>query len=69
MATTTASITTTAAVATVATMASMATVAGNSRLLTAQQGDADDRDENRDPQNQSAVHPRILQKTKTGTLA
>jgi hypothetical protein len=59
---------TTAAITTVAAMATMATVAGNSRLLTTQQGDADDRDKNRDAHNQSAVHPRILQKTKNRYL-
>jgi hypothetical protein len=49
-------------------MAAVAAMTGDSRLLTAQQGDADNRDENRDSHNQSAVHPRILQQ-KTGTLA
>jgi len=39
----------------------MATMAGDSRFLTTQQGDADDRDQDRDAHNQSAVHPRILQ--------
>jgi hypothetical protein len=41
---------------TAATAATMATVAGDSRLLTAQQGDADDREENRESQNQRAIH-------------
>jgi hypothetical protein len=65
MATTTVAVATAAAAAsttiTRAATATMATMAGDSRLLTTQEGDADDRDKNRDPHNQSAVHPRILQ--------
>jgi hypothetical protein len=43
------------------TGAAMAAMTGLSRLLTAQQGDADDREKHRDPKYHSAIHPRILQ--------
>jgi len=43
-----------AAVTTTATMAMEQT--GRSRLLTAQQGQSDDREENRDTENQRAIH-------------
>lgn len=36
-------------------------VAGNCRLLTADQGDADDRDKHRDAKQKNTIHPRILQ--------
>ena len=38
------------------TAAAMTTMTGNRLLLTAHQGDTDDREENRDPENQSAIH-------------
>lgn len=41
-----------------AAMAAVAAVAGDSGLLTAHEGDADDREENRDSQDQNAIHPR-----------
>lgn len=44
------------------TVATMATMTGDGSLLTAQQGDAKDRDQNRDAKEQSTVHPQILQK-------
>jgi hypothetical protein len=40
----------------------MTTVTGNGHLLTAQEGDADNREKNRDAQNQSAIHPKNLHK-------
>ena len=39
----------------------MATMTGHSHLLTAHQGDADDREENRDAKDKHPIHPRILQ--------
>jgi hypothetical protein len=36
-------------------------------VLTTHEGDADDREENRDPKNQCTIHPQILHKNKTGT--
>jgi hypothetical protein len=45
----------------------MAAVAGDSSLLTAQHGDADDREKNRDGKNQRAIHPKLLQLQGTGT--
>ena len=39
----------------------MATMTGNSHFLTAHQGDADDREENRDAKDKRSIHPRILQ--------
>jgi hypothetical protein len=59
---TAAASTTAAAIATAA--AAVAAVAGNGSLLTADQGDADDREKHRDAQNQNTVHPRILQQVK-----
>lgn len=46
-------------------MAAVATVASDGLLLTANQGDTNDRDKKRDPKNKSAIHPRILQRTGT----
>lgn len=49
----------TAAVTSAATaMAAVATVASHSGLLTAHQGDADDREKDRDTEDQNAIHPR-----------
>jgi hypothetical protein len=42
-------------------------MAGQSLIGTADQGDSNDREKDRDPENQCAIHPRILQ--LTGTLA
>lgn len=39
----------------------VATVTGDGLTVTAQQGDADNREENRDAQKQCSIHPRILQ--------
>ena len=47
-----------------ATVATMATMAGDCNVLTAQEGDAQDRDEDRDTENQCTIHPRILQQKK-----
>jgi hypothetical protein len=41
----------TAAITAATATATVATMAGDGRLLTAQQGDADNREENRDAQN------------------
>ena len=60
---TTAIVSMAAAIAAAATtVATMATMTGDGSLLTAQQGDAKDRDQNRDAKEQSTVHPQILQK-------
>jgi hypothetical protein len=45
----------------------MATMAGHCYLLTAHEGDADDREENRDAKNKHTIHPKILQVTGSGT--
>jgi Ni/Co efflux regulator RcnB len=49
-------------IATTITTATMATMTSHSRLLTANQGDADDREENRDAQNQRTIHPQSSNK-------
>jgi len=61
MAVATTAATATTASAAAALAAAAASVTGNGHLLTAQQGDADNREEHRDSQDQSTVHPRILQ--------
>jgi len=38
----------------------MAAVAGEGLALTAQKGDADHREENRDAKNQCTIHPTLL---------
>jgi hypothetical protein len=43
------------------TMTAVATVTGHGLAVTAHQGDADNREENRDAKNQCSIHPRILQ--------
>ncbi|HEX4143013.1 MAG TPA: hypothetical protein VHY91_05645 [Pirellulales bacterium] len=45
----------------------MATMTGDSHLLTAHQGDADDREEDRDAKDKHTIHPKILQITGSGT--
>ncbi len=45
----------------------MATMTGHSHLLTAHQGDADDREEDRDAKDKHPIHPRILQNLGSGT--
>jgi hypothetical protein len=45
----------------------MATMTGDSHLLTAHQGDADDREEDRDAKDKHTIHPKILQVTGSGT--
>jgi hypothetical protein len=62
----TAAITTVAAAARAA-ITTVATVTSNSNLFTANQGDADQRDDNREAHQKRAIHPRILQKSNTGT--
>lgn len=42
-------------------MAAAAAMASQSLIRTADQGDPDDREKDRDPKNQCAIHPRILQ--------
>ncbi len=39
----------------------MATMTGHSHFLTAHEGDADDREENRDAKDKHSIHPKILQ--------
>jgi hypothetical protein len=46
--------------ATIAASTAVTAVAGDSLIFTAQQGDADDREKDRDAQHNSSVHPRIL---------
>jgi hypothetical protein len=52
-------VTTTAGTSTIATAstAAMTAVASDGRLLTAHQGDADDREENRDSKHKRTIHP------------
>jgi hypothetical protein len=50
-----------------AARAAMATMTGDSHLLTAHQGDADDREEDRDAKDKHTIHPKILQVTGSGT--
>jgi hypothetical protein len=61
---------TAAAIATVAmARAAAATMTEGHRLVvTAQQGDADDREENRETKNNNTIHPQILQ-LLTGTVS
>jgi len=66
MATTTAA-TAIAAVAAVAAAAATMTE-GHRLVVTAQEGDADDREENRETKNNNTVHPQILQ-LLTGTVS
>ena len=47
-----------ATAAAITTAAAIATVTSNGHLLTAQQGNADDREENRDAKNKSTIHPK-----------
>jgi hypothetical protein len=48
-------------------MAAAAAMSGQSRVGTADQGNPNDREKDRDPKNQCSIHPRILQ--LTGNLA
>jgi hypothetical protein len=43
------------------TMTAVATVTGHGLAVTAHEGDADNREKNRDAKNQCSIHPRILQ--------
>jgi hypothetical protein len=61
MATTTAATTTIAAAAAVAAAATM--TKGHRLVITAQQSDADDREENRETKHNNSIHPQILQIT------
>jgi hypothetical protein len=45
----------------------MAAMTGHGHFLTAHQGDADDREENRDAKDKHTIHPKILQVTGSGT--
>jgi hypothetical protein len=51
-----------------ATAATVAAVTSQNLVVTAHQGDADDREENRDPENQCTIHPKNLQQTGTSDL-
>lgn len=50
-------------IAAAATMATAAAMAGDGRGVGAQEGDADQSHKNRDSEDQSTIHPRILQTT------
>jgi hypothetical protein len=50
-----------------ATVATMAAVAGNGHAAVAQQGDAEDREKDRDSQNQRAIHSKTPPLSGTGT--
>lgn len=52
---------TTAAIAAAATVTA---VASQYLVVTAQKGDADDREKDRDPEGQSSIHPLILQQSE-----
>ena len=67
MATTTAATATTAAAAAIAAAAATMTE-GHRLVVTAQQSDADDREENRETKYNNPVHPQILQ-LLTGTVS
>jgi hypothetical protein len=47
--------------AAVTTGAAMATMTGNGLVFNAHQGDADDREKDRDPKHYESIHPKILQ--------
>jgi hypothetical protein len=49
------------------TRTTVAAVTGHSNILTADEGDAYDREQNRDSKCQHPIHPRFLQVTGTGT--
>ena len=57
----------TAAITASASMATVAAVAGHCLALTAQKGDANHREKDRDAQNQCSIHPGFLQETGTVT--
>jgi hypothetical protein len=50
-----------ATITTAPTVAAVATVTGDGLAVTADKGDANHREENRDAKNQCSIHPRILQ--------
>jgi hypothetical protein len=56
-----------AAAITRAARTAMATMTGHCHFLTAHEGNADDREENRDAKNKHTIHPKILQVTGSGT--
>jgi hypothetical protein len=58
-----ATTTITVATAARAAVATVTTVTSNGHLLTANQGDADQRDQDREAHEKRAIHPRILQKS------
>ncbi len=59
-----------AAIAAVAAAAgaAIAAVSGHDLVLTADQGDADHREENRDAKNQCTIHPKFLQQNRYRTV-
>jgi hypothetical protein len=59
----TAAATIAAAATTIAAAATIAEQAGDGLLFTAHQGDADDREENRDAKHNKTIHPRSSKKT------
>jgi hypothetical protein len=61
-----AAVATNVAVAASTAGATMATMTGLSRLLTTEQGNADNREEDRDSKNHNTIHPNFLQCNLTG---
>jgi hypothetical protein len=63
-------VTATATASAVAAAATMGTEqASVGPFFTAHQGDADNREKNRDAKHDKPIHPRILQKRLTGTVS
>ena len=48
--------------------AAVATMASNGLVLTADEGDANDREKHRDPEHNKSIHPKFLQ-LRTGTVS
>ncbi len=59
-----------AAIATIpaAAIAAIAAMAGHDLVFTAQEGDADHREENRDAKHQCSIHPKFLQQNRYRTV-
>jgi hypothetical protein len=59
-----------AAIATIPTaaIAAIAAMAGHDLVFTAQEGDADHREENRDAKHQCSIHPKFLQQNRYRTV-
>ena len=61
-------ITAAAAVAAISAATAIAAVTGQNLVLTAHQGDADDREKNRDAKQQCTIHPKFLQQNRYRTV-